>query len=616
MELIGHSESAPVEEGDQVINLLLSGFAAQQAGDLDGAESLYRRALEARPDDADARYLLGFLHHQRGDDDQALSLILEAVAQRPEEALFLKGLGDVFRNTGHQDRARECYARAVTLNRSFVDPLVALGELSSSKGNLKDAVDWFRRAINVDSTCARAYLGLGCAFRELNNLEGAERCLKIAAELKPTSVEAIAALGEVAMKRRHFWDAESLFRKSLNLRPLSSLVMNNLGSALKEQGRVAESIPLYLEAAERAPNEPSIAFNLGCAHGVLGETGEAIRWYDRATDLKPDYAEAHANKSLLLLASADFVNGWEEYEWRFKIKDERQKIDRRTFPAPLWDGSPFPGRTLLVRSEQGAGDMIQFSRYLPLAKALGGCVILETGKRLRRLLQQVEGADQLVTISETLHTNFDIWIPLLSLPKYFTRSITEIPSSRSYLRAEPELLASTAELIDRGSFTVGLCWQGNREYVGDGDRSMPFNDFAALFAVPGVRFYSLQKGFGSEQLDESQYAASVEDIAARLDTGADRFVDSAAAIMHLDLVISVDTAIAHLAGALGRPVWLLLSPNAEWRWFRDTEESPWYPTMRLFRRRSSETWSALLERVSHRLLDVINTGHQLHPSSR
>ncbi len=615
MDPTRHSESSAIA-AEPMRNLLLDGFAAQQAGDLDGAESLYRRALEARPDDADARYLLGFLHHQRGEEDQALSLILEAVAQRPEEALFLKGLGDVFRNTGHQDRARECYARAVTLDRLFVDPLVALGELAASEMNLKDAVDWFRRAINVDSTSVQAYIGLGCAFRELNNLDGAERCLKIAVELKPTSPEAIAALGEIAMKRRQFSEAESLFRKSLDLRPLSPLIMNNLGSALKEQGRIAESIPWYLEAADRAPNEPSVAFNLGCAHGVLGETGEAIRWYNRATDLKPDYAEAHANKSLLLLTSGDFEHGWEEYEWRFKIKDDRQKIDRRVFPAPLWDGSPFPGKTLLVRSEQGAGDMIQFSRYLPLAKALGGRVIFETGKKLCRLLQYVEGADQIVTISETPRTNFDFWIPLLSLPKYFTRSITDIPSSQSYLRAEPELVASTAELIDRDSFTVGLCWQGNREYVGDGNRSMPFNDFAAVFAVPGVRFYSLQKGFGSEQLDESPHAASVEDIAARLDAGADRFVESAAVIMHLDLVISVDTAIAHLAGALGRPVWLLLSPNAEWRWFRNTEDSPWYPSMRLFRRRPSETWSALVERVSHQLLEVINSGHQLHPSSR
>jgi ADP-heptose:LPS heptosyltransferase len=145
---------------------------------------------------------------------------------------------------------------------------------------------------------------------------------------------------------------------------------------------------------------------------------------------------------------------------------------------------------------------------------------------------------------------------------------------------------------------------------------MPFNDLAALFAVPGIHFYSLQKGFGSEQLDESPHAASVEDIAARLDAGADRFIESAAAIMHLDLVITVDTAIAHLAGALGRPVWLLLSPNAEWRWFRDTEDSPWYPTMRLFRRRTSETWSALLERVSRQLLDVTSNGRKLHPSSR
>lgn len=593
-------------------SLLKVGFEAQRRGDFRAAESCYLRVLEEDPFDGEALYLQGFLCHQQKDEERALPYMLEAVAQRPQEPLFLKGLGDVLLGTGQSDRARECYARALSVDPGFTDSLNALGNLAAREKNLEEAVQWFRKAVDRNPQSAPALLGLGCALRDLGNLDGAERCLTISMTLKPRSPDAITALGEVKMKKGLFAEAEELFRRSLEHCPSNPQVLNNLGSALKEQGRIAEAIQIYLDAYSREPTEAAIPFNLGGATSALGKIAEAIRWYDRATELNPEYAEAHANKSLLLLASGDFQRGWEEYRWRFKISDVRQRVDTRTFPVPEWHGEPFEGKTLLVRSEQGAGDMIQFVRYLPLVKSRGGRVILETHRRLARLLKNISGVDAMVTVAETQKTEFDLWVPLLSIPRYFTDSLESIPSPGPYLAPEPELIASTKALIGGDGLKVGLCWQGNKEYVGDHDRSMALSTLAPLLNIQDVHFYSLQKGEGAQQILQLPSAMSIEDIGSRLDCGHDAFVETAAFMTHLDLVISTDTSIPHLAGAMGRPVWLLLSASPEWRWFREGEASPWYPSMKLFRRDAGEHWGGLLERVAAALALVAADHREKH----
>ncbi len=581
--------------------LLQEGFDFQRKGDFAAAEASYRRILDADPLDGDALYLVGFLYHQQGDNARAVPHLVEAVAQRPCEPMFLKGLGDALLAGGQRDRARECYLRAVSADPTFVGGLIALGEIEAVDHNLEDAVRWFRTAIDKDPKSVRGYVGLGRVLRDLENYEGAERCLRLGITLEPDSFEAIATLGEVRMKQGYHAEAEACFRHALDLRPGVPQVLNNLGSALKEQGRPAEAIPVYLDAYEREPQQAAVSFNLGGAYSALGRRDEAIRWYDRATAVAPDYAEAHANKSLLLLQAGDFRRGWKEYQWRFKINDPRQKIDARVLPGPEWDGGAFDGKTLLVRSEQGAGDMIQFCRYLPLVKARGGRVILETHRRLSRLLKNVDGADRIITIAETANTPFDLWTPLLSIPAFFTHSLESIPCAKTYLSPEAELVAATRIHVARERFAVGLCWQGNREYVGDRERSLHLSALEPLLRLPGIRFYSLQKGDGVDQIAALPESLRPEDLGSRLDNGGDGFVETAAAMMHLDLVISTDTAIPHLAGALGRPVWLLLSSNPEWRWFQAGDRSPWYPSMTLFRRADGEPWDALVQRVAERV---------------
>jgi tetratricopeptide (TPR) repeat protein len=593
------------------------GFNFQRDGDFQRAESFYRDVLAADPLNPDALYLLGFLCHQLGKEEEALAHLQEAAAQRPQEALFSKTLGDVYLALGEDERARQLFVRALSVEPSSLESCIALGHLEARQKKPEEAVRWFRRGIEIDVSSPDAYLGLGCALRDLENYDGAERCLKIAVSLKPQASEALAALGEVEMKRQQFAEAEALFRQSLSLRPGIPGVLNNLGSALKELGRPTDAIPVFLEAYRLNPAEPAVPFNLGGTWSALGNMDEAIRWYDIATEAHPDYAEAHANKAILLLSAGDFARGWEEYEWRFRIRDKRQKIDTRTFPVPQWRGEALEGKTLLVRSEQGAGDMIQFCRYLPLLKALGGRILFETAPRLARLFRNVEGADAIVPTSKTPETTFDLYVPLLSVPRYFTPDVGAIPARRKYLAAEPELMAATADLIPPEGLTVGISWQGNPEFVGDRSRSLALREFESLLRLPGVRFYSLQKGFGVEQLADLPPGLEVQDLGSHLDEHGDAFVETAAVVTHLDLVISTDTALPHLAAALGRPTWLLLDAHPEWRWCPGDERTPWYPTMRLFRRSDHESWNEVLRRVSAALLtETLREDHRSTNATR
>ena len=313
-----------------------------------------------------------------------------------------------------------------------------------------------------------------------------------------------------------------------------------------------------------------------------------MKWYRKAAE----QGDAHAQRNLgmMYLMHGDFEHGWSEYEWRFKVKDLHQRmIDRREFRQPIWDGSAFPGKSLLVRSEQGAGDMIQFARYLPMVKERGGTVLLESRPYLQRLLRQIKGVDSIVDWTNVSDGRADFVISIMSLPSIFTHTEQEIPATVPYLEPEKALVESVGSRIDSPRIRVGVCWQGNKDFPNDRYRSCGLERLKPILNVPGIQFYSLQKGYGSEQLGQVSGGDEIVDLSC-VDDGSDAFVGTAAAMNHLDLIITVDTSIAHLAGALGRPTWVLLHKPAEWRWLMDRTTSPWYPTMRLFRQKDTGGW--------------------------
>jgi tetratricopeptide (TPR) repeat protein len=351
------------------------------------------------------------------------------------------------------------------------------------------------------------------------------------------------------------------------------------------------------------PDFPEAHNNLGNAHRDQGRLEEAHACFARALELRPDYADAHWNRALLWLLQGDFEKGLPEYEWRWQLKDFR----RRAHSQPLWNGAPLGEQTLLLYAEQGLGDTVQFIRYAALARRHCGRIVVQCQPPLARLLAGYPGVDQLVPEGVPLPP-FDAHAPLLSLPRLLGTTLDTIPANIPYLHADPGLVALWRdELASGAGFKVGIAWQGSTKYRADRWRSMPLAQFEPLARVPGVRLFSLQKGFGREQVHGAGFP--VTDLGGRLDEAHGAFMDTAAVLKNLDLVITSDTVIAHLAGALGVPVWVAVPFLPDWRWLLEREDSPWYPTMRLFRQAQPGRWDEVFQLLAEALGQHVGQGH-------
>jgi hypothetical protein len=326
--------------------------------------------------------------------------------------------------------------------------------------------------------------------------------------------------------------------------------------------------------------------NLGTVLKEQGNLEEAIACFERALQIEPDCAAAHWNRALIDLLTGDFARGWREYAWRWQTT---QQV-RRPFPQPEWDGQPLAEKTLLLHAEQGLGDTIQCIRYAPWVKQRAARVIVECQRPLFRLLSGFPGIDQLVAQGDAL-PQFDVQLPLLSLPGIHGTNGENVPARNPYLFAAAELVQRWRQRLSAlEGVKIGISWQGNPKYASDRYRSIPLIQFAALAEIPGVCWISLQKGLGAEQLGAAGDCFRVRDFAAELDEASGPFMDTAAIMRNLDLVITSDTVNAHLAGALGVPVWVALPFVPDWRWLLNRSDTPWYPTMRLFRQGKAGDW--------------------------
>ena len=584
---------------------MMSAFDLHQQGDLDGAERVYRRILAEFPGDAETCHLLGLLAHQQGRNDDAVVLVMEAVAGEPLQPAYRKTLGDIFRAQGEFDRAAESYRRVLRLDPGSVEALEGMGKASSASGDLDAALEWYRKAVEMNPCRTEIYLLLGKAFMGKQQLDAAQACYQAGLKLDPNNAEAHGLLGEAFSAQNRYDEAIDCFRQALALKPESPAVLSNLGNALKAQGCIEEAFQCHREALRLAPGHPDLHRNFASALAAMHRFEEAIAEFDAATDLCPDLAEAHTHKAILLLLTGSFERGWKEYQWRFKVNDSSQPVDSRKFAQPLWDGSDLHGKRILVRAEQGVGDMVQFCRFLAPLKKRGGTVLFECPPRLSRLLGAIEGADTVVPHSAIPPVQFDVHVPLLSLPGLLGSPMEFQPLPIPYLQAPREYADEAKNLVGKEGLKVGIAWQGNPQYTGDTDRSTTLREFLPLMQLPGVRFFSLQKGFGSEQLSSVPAGVNIPDLGNTLDCGPDAFVETAAVLEQLDLVITTDTALPHLAGALGRPVWLVVSRIPEWRWLLEREDSPWYPTMRIFRQETPGDWGGVFAKVARALTGAL-----------
>lgn len=406
-----------------------------------------------------------------------------------------------------------------------------------------------------------------------------------------TLAQALNALGVIMRVQNRYRDAIALYERALALDPGNAGVFSNLGNALKDDHELDGAIEAHRRALALTPNDAKINHNLGVSLVQAGRFAEGIEAYDRALALDPAFADAAWDRARALLYLGDFKRGWPAYEARWDLAEQKG----RKRPGTTWRGEDFAGKRLFIYGEQGFGDSIQCMRYLPQVKARGGTVIFECQPTLMPLAEGL-GADELVPrMPGTSAPEHDLIIPLLSLPELFSPDLASIPATVPYLRAPPGRAAKLAPFFARaqGKLKVGIVWSGSVTFKGNRDRALRLATFLRYFSLPNVQLYSLQKGPPEVESTLAPADAPIIDLAPHLGD----FADTAAAIDGLDLVLMTDSAVAHLAGAMGRPVWVLISFVAHWLWLAEREDSPWYPSMRFFRQTRPGEWGPVMERA-------------------
>jgi tetratricopeptide (TPR) repeat protein len=532
----------------------------QQAGNLPEAEKWFRYALQLQPSNFDA----------------------------------LRGLGRLYLTSGRFAEAAAVLDQALQVRADVFDVQNDLGMAQARLGLLDEAAVRFKEAIRLQPTFAEGHNNLALTQLRCRQPLAAAASARRAIELNPDFIGAHISLGNALQAQGKTSEALDCLQHALRMRPDSAELHNAFGIALGQSGQEEEAIPRFQRAIELRPGYVRACNNFGTALQNLARSDEALHYFDEGLKSAPEDPHLHTARALVWLRQGDFERGWPEYEWRLRLPDMR----RYNLPQNRWRGEPLDGRPIVLLAEQGVGDTIHFVRYVPLVRQRGGQVILVCHEPLIRLLSRFPGIDQLLPFGSSLAA-FDTFIPLASLPGVFGTSLSNLPAEVPYLSADPGLLQLWGQrLRSYRDFKIGIAWQGSRDNPDDYRRSAPLEAFGPLAKLPGVHLFSLQKGEGNEQLRRVAHAWPITNLAGRLDEDAGAFMDTAAVMKQLDLVVTVDTAIAHLAGALAVPVYVALAFVADWRWLADRDDSPWYPTMRVFRQRQRGAWSEVFSRIA------------------
>jgi tetratricopeptide (TPR) repeat protein len=557
--------SKTVNPQRQVDSLLRQAVALQQNGAYAEAEDLYREILKVRPRHFDAIQLLGALALQSARFEEGIDLLKKAVAINGMQAPIHSNLAFAYNALRRFREGLASANRALALQADFVDALNNRGNALAGLDAPAEALLSFERALKVRPEFAQAWSNRACVLRDLG---------------RPA-------------------DALASCERAIALQPDYADAWSNRANALSDLNRPQDAQQSYQRALEFAPAFADAWNNLGLTLVDLNQHEQALQSYERALTLSPEFAEAHWNESLCLLQLGLLKEGWQKYEWRWKR--HRIAASQRVFEQPLWLGDfSIAGKRILLHAEQGLGDTLQFCRYAALVCGLGAKVVLEVPPELMRLMTNLDGVTELIEQGQPLPP-FDCHCPLLSLPLAFKTELASIPGATPYLFADAHASQRWAERMANNAkgddLRVGLVWAGgSRPHVAelrknDARRSITFDALRPILEVPRVRFYSLQKGPAALQL------AQTPELGQRLVDYTDEladFAETAALVANLDLVISVDTAVAHLAGALGKPVWILNRFDTCWRWMLERADSPWYPSAQLFRQRALGDWDSAI----------------------
>jgi tetratricopeptide (TPR) repeat protein len=543
-------------------------------------------------------------------DEQSTATAQEPLARSFEQAVSLHGLGRL-------DEAERLYQEILECDPDHADALHNLGVICLQRGKFDETVRLTRRALRLEPEFPLALNTLSVALRHLSRATESEICCREALRLDPEYGEAYANLGAALRELGLLEEAASAYREAVRLEPEHAEAHCNLGAVLGFLGRAGEAQERLREALRLQPGYAEAHHNLGCALVWLGHHDEAIAHLKQALTIKPDSVATHVRLSWAHLLSGDFDDGWREHEWRWLAP-----MHPTRFAQPLWNGEDIGKRRLLLHAEQGFGDTIQFCRYAPLV-ASKARVILAAPRPLLRLLRSLPGVEQVVVQGEL--PDFDLHCPLMSLPRVFGTKLETIPATVPYLSAETTRVAAWRQRVaGLQGVRVGLVWASNvdQSQLPAGvlyrrRKSITLEHFARFADVPGVSFVSMQTGAAASQTRSPPRGLRIHDWTDEIED----FADTAALIEALDLVISIDTSAAHLAGALGNPVWLLNHFDTCWRWLRGRDDSPWYPTLRQFRQPAPGDWDSPLTAARAALMRLAVDGaparsHSAIPSDR
>ncbi|MGD9719619.1 MAG: tetratricopeptide repeat protein [Pirellulales bacterium] len=575
---------------------------AQQGATVAAIESL-QQAQRLRPDDAEIAANLRFvaadlenrgamMHSERGQLADAAESLRRVVALVPDDADAHYNLGHVLSRQGLWSEAGPHFRRATELRPDHAAAQLQFANALFAQEQFAEAAAGYRRALTLVPDNPHALTNLGNALLRLGQLGEAIQAHRRAVAIAPDNAEAHNNLGVALAEEKQHDEALACYAEALRLRPDYFDACMNRATVLVLQDRLGEALALYERALQLNPGHRQSLFNVGFIRAEQNQLDEALACYDQIVRHDPSDADAHYHRAMTLLALGRASEGWPEYEWRWRRPGKAE----RPLPQPRWNGAALAGQTILLWTEQGYGDSLQFIRYARLLKQQGAAVVVDCEPRLASLCEHCDGVDRVVTTGQSFPP-YDVHAPLLSLPLLCREFDPEHVSDGPYFHPAAQKVDAWRRTIGGAGLRVGISWRGNPANPMDARRSVPLEYFAPLARAPGVRLFSLQVDGGREELDRVANDWPIIDLAPQLAN----FHEAAAAMVNLDLVVTCDSAPAHLAGALGRSVWLALAHAPDWRWMLDRTDSPWYPTMRLFRQPQRGDWASVFAEIARAL---------------
>lgn len=578
-------------KAQRIVETLKTGVGHHQRGEFAAAEALYKKVRAADPRNFVVLQLSGALAAQVGNFDLALNFLSRALSLKPDYVDALNNRGNVYNELGRLDEALADYDAVLALTSDNAHAFNNRGTILEKLRRFDEALADYDRALALMPGFAYALNNRGNVLRELDRPDEALAAFSKATELQPDYAEAFNNRGNALKDLDRLDEALEAYTRAITLRPDFTSAYNNRGNVHEKRARIDEALRDYDKALSTKGDSASAFYNRGRVLEQFHDFDGAVAQYDKAISLDRNYVLPHWNKSLVLLRQGNFTSGWKLYEWRWKRDKER------AFSEPLWLGrQDLRGKTILLHAEQGLGDTIQFCRYAARVQALGPRVVLEVQRPLQNLLRQVEGVDDLVAHGATL-PRFDFHCPLMSLPLALGTTLNTIPGPGPYLSSDKADIRTWAQRLGpKSGPRIGIVWSGNRAHTNDHNRSIPLERLLA--AIPeNYQIFSLQKEVRDSDMDSLQERARITHFGEDL---AD-FTDTAAVCDAMDIVLSVDTSVAHLAGALGKQTYVILPYLCDFRWLLDRDDSPWYAGMRLFRQGAERDWTPVLASVRDRL---------------